>query len=93
MQDKVTVEVIEEHEDGSATIEVDFSDGIPNHVVSAGITFLLLKGAFEGTDEDIVRWIKRGKQEENTDDIMRRFNEARAERELDQMYGYYDKEE
>ena len=92
MQDKVTVEVVEENEDGSATIEVDFAGGIPNHVVSAGITFLLLKGAFEGTDEDIVRWIKRGKQEEKTDDIMRRFDEARAEREIDQMYEYYGKE-
>lgn len=74
-----TVEFVEENPDGSANVEVVMGDGIKEKMFEAGLNFMLMKAILGGDTEQILNWAQRGKQEENTDDIMKRFNEARAQ--------------
>lgn len=68
-----------DHSDGSAMITVDVDAVTANRLASKGIEYAILQEILgHPSTEDIIRWVERGKQEENTDDIMRRFNEARA---------------
>lgn len=72
------VDVVD-HSDGSATITIDVDHVTANRLASKGIEYTILQEMLgHPSIEDIIRWVERGKQEENTDDIMRRFNEARA---------------
>lgn len=73
-----TVTCMEENIDGSADIEIEMGPGMKDKVLEAGLNFLLLKAILGGTTENILDWATRGKQEMNTDEIMGRFNEARA---------------
>ena len=73
-----TVEVVKENPDGSADIEVEMGPGMKDKVLEAGLNFMLMKAILGGNTEQILEWATRGKQEENTDEIMERFNEARA---------------
>lgn len=73
---------ITEHDDGTATISVDLDEQGLNLMATKGIEYAILQEMLGNPSmEDLLRWVERGKQEENTDDIMERFNEARAERD------------
>jgi hypothetical protein len=69
------VTCVKENEDGSADIEVEVGSEISEKVIEEGINFLLLKGILEATTEDILRWAQRGKQEERTDVLVKKFSE------------------
>ena len=74
-----TVTCVEENLDGSANIEVELGAGVRDQLSSEGLNFLLIKGIVGGTTDDVLRWAQRGKEQENTDNIMRRFSETRLE--------------
>lgn len=81
------VDIIE-HEDGSATINVDVDSEMLNQLASKGIEYTILQEMLgHPSMDEILRWIERGKQEENTDDIMKRFNEAKAQTESEEYGG------
>lgn len=79
----LTIEMISENPDGSANVDVTMGSEVKSTVMSEGVNFLLMKGVLNGTTDDILRWAQRGKQEENTDSIMEKFNVARADGEND----------
>lgn len=83
-----TVEFVEENPDGSANVEVEVGDGMKAKLLEAGLNFMLMKAILGGNTEQILEWATRGKQEENTDEIMERFNEARASCEDDRPEDY-----
>lgn len=69
------VTCVEENDDGSVLLEVELgSDEMQKRIFDEGINFLLLKGALEGTTDDIIRWVQRGRQEEKTDRLIDEFN-------------------
>lgn len=74
----LTITCANENIDGSADIEVEMGPGMKDKVLEAGLNFMLMKAILGGTTDEILTWAHRGKQEENTDEIMVRFNEARA---------------
>lgn len=77
------VETVEDV-DGSLVITLDASPAAVDRLAGKGIEYSVILGALgDPTSEQLLRWAERGKQEENTDDIMRRFNEAKADRELE----------
>jgi hypothetical protein len=63
--------VLKENEDGSADIQIEIGKDHREKVLEAGIYFLLLRGMYNASIEDIFRWVERGKTEENTDRIMK----------------------
>lgn len=73
------VTLVKENTDGSANIEIEADTKMKDKFLEEGVNFLLLKGILGGSVEDILRWAERGKQEEKTDEIVKRFNEAVAE--------------
>lgn len=75
---------VTEHDDGTATISVDLDEQGLNLMATKGIEYTILQGMLGNPSmDDLLRWVERGKQEENTDDIMKRFNEAKAQAEMD----------
>ena len=77
------ISVINE-EDGSATISFDADLSTINMLAAKGAEYCILQSLLDGAStSDILRWAERGRQEEKTDDIMRRFNEAKAQGESD----------
>lgn len=75
---------VTEHDDGSATISVDLDEQGLNLMATKGIEYAILQEMLGNPSmEDLLRWVERGKQEENTDDIVERFNEARSVEEDD----------
>lgn len=75
---------VTEHDDGTATISVDLDEQGLNLMATKGIEYAILQEMLGNPSmEDLLRWVERGKQEENTDDIMERFNEARAQADMD----------
>lgn len=75
------VETVEES-DGSLTISFNADDATRDQLAAKGVEYSVLRGILDYPSlDDLIRWAQRGKQEENTDDIMKRFNEARAERD------------
>lgn len=74
---EITVTDIIENDDGSANVTFD----IPSKDVAAftgqGINYVLLKSIFDNpSDNDLIRWIKRGQEEE------------RIDREVSDLIGY-----
>jgi hypothetical protein len=76
---KFTVQCISENEDGSANLEIELGANVSKTIIGEGINFLLLKGIFEGTTDDILRWAELGKQQEKTDKLVNAFNEIYSE--------------
>lgn len=75
------VETVEES-DGSLTISFNADDETRDQLAAKGVEYSVLRGILDYPSlDDLIRWAQRGKQEEKTDDIMKRFNEARAERD------------
>jgi guanylate kinase len=75
---------VTEHDDGTATISVDLDEQGLNLMATKGIEYAILQEMLGNPSmEDLLRWVERGKQEENTDDIVERFNEAKARAEMD----------
>ena len=73
---------VTEHDDGTATISVDLDDQMRDLMAAKGIEYAILQEMLGNPSmDDLLRWVERGKQEENTDDNMERFNEARAQAE------------
>ncbi len=66
--------------DGSLTVSFDANEETRDRLAAKGVEYSVLLGIL-GTSsiDEIIRLVERGRQEEKTDDIMRRFNEARAE--------------
>lgn len=82
-QRRPVVDVVD-HSDGSATVTVDVDAVTANRLASKGIEYTILQEMLGHPSlGDILRWVERGKQEEKTDDIMERFNEARSMKEDD----------
>ena len=73
-----TITHVNENIDGSADIDVEMGPGMKDKVLEAGLNFMLMKAILGGDTGQILEWAQRGKQEENTDEIMEQFNEARA---------------
>lgn len=73
------LETVEES-DGSLTVSFDANEETRDRLAAKGVEYSVLLGIL-GTSsiDEIIRLVERGRQEEKTDDIMRRFNEARAE--------------
>lgn len=77
-----------ENEDGSLTISFDASDAEIHALASKGVEYNLLLSIFGNPDpEQLIRWVERGKQEEKTDEIMKRFDEAKAQTESEEYVG------
>lgn len=75
---------VTEHDDGTATISVDLDDQMMSYMASKGVEYTILQEMLGNPSmSDLLRWVERGKQEENTDDIMKRFNEAKAQAEME----------
>lgn len=73
------VETVEES-DGSLTISFDVDEGARDHLAAKGAEYTILMAVLGNpSPDDVIRWAERGKQEENTDDIMARYHEAMAE--------------
>ncbi len=71
-------------DDGSLTISFDASPDVVESLQSKGMEYAIIRSILgDPTAEELIRWAERGKQEENTDDILRRFNEAKAESEIE----------
>ena len=84
---------ITEHDDGSATISVDLDEQGLNLMATKGIEYAILQEMLGNPSMvDLLRWAERGKQEENTDDIMERFNEAKARADMDRAQAEMDLE-
>lgn len=84
---------ITEHDDGSATISVDLDEQGLNLMATKGIEYAILQEMLGNPSMvDLLRWAERGKQEENTDDIIRRFNEAKARADMDRAQAEMDLE-
>jgi len=64
------VSVLKENEDGSADIQIEINGDDREKVLEAGIYFLLLRGMYNASIEDVFRWVERGKSEEKVDRIM-----------------------
>lgn len=60
------VTCVNANEDGSVNIEVETGSEMAKIISGEGINFLLLKGILEGNTDDIFRWARKGKEEENT---------------------------
>lgn len=54
-----TVTCLEENEDGSANIEVEFTQDSKELLLKEGIMFLLIKGTFDLTTEQLVQKLSR----------------------------------
>lgn len=77
-QNKLMVDITD-HDDGSATITIDTDVETMSHLASKGIEYMILRELLGNPSvDDLIRWVERGKHEENTDDIMRRFIEAKT---------------
>ena len=69
-----------ENEDGSLTFSFDASDEEIQQLASKGAEYAVLMAVLgDPSPGDLIRWVERGKHAEQTDDIMRRFIEAKAE--------------
>lgn len=69
-----------ENEDGSLTFSFDASDEEIQQLASKGAEYAVLMAVLGNpSSDDLIRWVERGKRAEQTDDIMRRFIEAKAE--------------
>ena len=77
--DSFIVTFVKENADGSANVEMEIGSDVRETLFNDGMNMLLLKAALGGTTNDITNWAIRGKQELNTDDIMKRFSDAKAE--------------
>lgn len=73
------LETVEES-DGSLTVSFDANEETRDRLAAKGVEYSILLSAL-GTSsiDEIIRLVERGRQEEKTDEIMRRFNEAQAE--------------
>jgi guanylate kinase len=84
---------VTEHDDGSATISVDLDEQGLNLMATKGIEYAILQEMLGNPSmEDLLRWVECGKQEENTDDIVERFNEAKAQVDMDRAQAEMDLE-
>jgi len=66
--DEIAVTDITENEDGSANISVDIPMKDVSAFVSEGVKYVLMKSVFGNpSDDELVKWVERGKQEERVD--------------------------
>jgi hypothetical protein len=65
---------VKDNPDGSADVTVSFSgDKMKKSLIEEGLSYVLLKGALNLSNDDIVRLVQRGMQEEKTDKILDSF--------------------
>jgi len=66
--DELTVTDISENADGSANISVDIPMKDVSAFASEGVKYVLMKSVFGNpSDDELVKWVERGKQEERVD--------------------------
>lgn len=64
----IKIHSVEENDDGSANVTFDIPSKDVAAFTSQGINYVLLKSIFDNpSDDDLIRWIKRGQEEERID--------------------------
>ncbi len=69
---------VKDNPDGSADVTVTFTgDKMKQTLIEEGLNYLIMKGAFQLSTDDVARLVQRGMKEEETDRVMMRFHKAK----------------
>jgi hypothetical protein len=62
---------VKDNPDGSADVTVTFSgDKMKQTLIEEGLNYLIMKGAFKLSTDDVARLVQRGMKEEETDRVL-----------------------
>jgi hypothetical protein len=65
---------VKDNPDGSADVTVTFSgDKMKQTLIEEGLNYLIMKGAFQLSTDDVARLVQRGMKEEETDRVLSGF--------------------